>query len=342
MDCTQWVLFDSCKVLPWEGRYQTMSPAENPVGRATVAGLGTGSVWVGVTMLNIAELDERVEKCLAILADNPRSQVFAALADVYRKRGDFGRAFSVCKSGLKHHPEYASARIVMAKLYLHQAMFAEALASVSHAVELDGPTRASDLLEAEIRVALGDGDGARPLIERLRSADPRNPAVMELEKHLHELADKRPAVRPAPESRVAPMPPESEPPVYTAVTRPRLTSWKAWSDAVREVPDVTSAFAVDQAGNRQPAGGDGESDSATILVSMVREIEAVLSEKTGSELIEIRVEAPDGEVWCRRMDRGLIGFTARSGCPFGAARQAAMAHAEHVSLPAARESIAKQ
>lgn len=301
-----------------------MSPAENPVGRATMAGLGTRSVWVGVTMLNIAELDERVEKCLAILADNPRSQVFAALADVYRKRGDFGRAFSVCKSGLKHHPEYASARIVMAKLYLHQEMYADALTSVSHAVDLDGPTRASDLLEAEIRVAMGDGDGARPLIERLRSADPRNPMVMALVQHLHDLAEKPLVVHPTPEPGVAAMPPEAR----SAVTRPRPTSWKAWSDAVREVPGVTSAFAVDEAGNIQTARGDAESQSTAILVAMVREIEAALSEKTGSQLIEIRVEAPDGEVWCRRMDDGLIGFTARSGCPFGAARQAAMTQAQ--------------
>ena len=294
-------------------------------------------------MLNVAELDERVEKCLAILADNPRSQVFAALADVYRKRGDFGRAFSVCKSGLKHNPEYASAHIVLAKLYLHQGMHADALTSVSHAVDLDGPTRASDFLEAEIRVAMGDGDGAHPFIERLRSSDPHNPVVKELVQHLKDLREKRPSAHSTPELRVAPRPPASESqgaPARSAGARPCLTSWEEWSDAVREVAGVTGAFAVDDAGNIRAAGGDTDSGSAACLASMVREIEAVLSEKSGSQLIEIRVEAPGGEMWCRRMEDGLIGFTARSGCPFGAARQAAMARAEQVSLPTARDSVA--
>ena len=68
-------------------------------------------------MISVAELDERIERCLTILADNPHSQVFAALAEAYRRRGDLGRAFSVCKNGLKHHPDYAPAHIVMAKHY---------------------------------------------------------------------------------------------------------------------------------------------------------------------------------------------------------------------------------
>ncbi len=296
-------------------------------------------------MLNVAEIDERVEKCLAILADNPRSQVFAALADVYRKRGDFGRAFSVCKSGLKHHPEYASAHIVMAKLYLHQGMHDDALASVSYAVGLDGPTRASDLLEADIRVAMGDGDGARPFVERLRASDPRNPAVKALVQRLKDLRERRPEVRSTPEPQDAPQPPAPESPrapVRPEDKRSPLTSWEEWCDAVCKVPCVTTAFAVDGGDRVQTASGDTNSGSAASVASMVRGIAAALSEKTGSRFLEIRVESPDGEVWCRRKEDGLIGFTTRSGCSFGAARQRAMAQAEQVSLPVTREGIAKQ
>lgn len=131
-------------------------------------------------MINVAELDERIDRCLAILADNPHSQVFAALAEAYRRRGEFGRAFSVCKSGLKHHSDYGPAYVVLAKLYLHQKMLPDALSSLKRAVELDGPTRVTDLLEAEVQVALGDVTAAQTVINRLRVTDPGNPALPEL------------------------------------------------------------------------------------------------------------------------------------------------------------------
>ena len=114
-------------------------------------------------MLNIAELDERIEKCLSILEGNPRSQVFAALADAYRKRGEFGRAFSVCKGGLRQHDDYAPAYIVLAKLYQHQNMHDEALSAVRRAIDIDGATRASDFLEAEVLIAMGDAPGAKKI-----------------------------------------------------------------------------------------------------------------------------------------------------------------------------------
>ena len=44
-------------------------------------------------MVDRSDIDERIEKCNKILDENPSSQIFAALAEAYRKKGDLEKAF---------------------------------------------------------------------------------------------------------------------------------------------------------------------------------------------------------------------------------------------------------
>ena len=283
-------------------------------------------------MLNVAELDERIEKCLAILAENPHSQVFAALADAYRKRGDFGRAFSVCRSGLKQHPDYAPAHIVLAKLYLHQGMHGEAHASLLRAIELDGPTRASDLLQAEVLIAMGDIDGARAAVERLRRGDPRNPAIADLRKRIKACVreQKHESAGASVPGDATPAPHVSADSAMMAVERTTPLSWTEWAAEVAAVPSVERVFSVDAGGEILSGISDGEDTTATTIAEMFTQIDAALHAKLGTDLQELRIERSDGQVWCRRRDRGVIGFVGSVNAPFGAARQAAVTGAERV------------
>jgi hypothetical protein len=289
-------------------------------------------------MLNVAHLDERIEKCLSILADNPYSQVFAALAEAYRKRGDFGRAFSVCKSGLKHHPDYAPAHIVMAKLYLHQGMQAEALASIERAVTIDGTTRATDFVEAETRLAMQDAEGARPIIDRLRATDRHDPVIQELCQRLKALksaaAEMPPAASPPDADAVAP----SREPQLSEPKRP--TDWAEWVEMVRSQPHVERAFVfVYPHGADETAHVKIETPSvsasapvAPIGAALFMEVNAILQRAGIGVLEEIRIERPDGQVWCRRRDDHLIGFAGRAGMSFGAVRQTALDAAERIHV----------
>ena len=287
--------------------------------------------------MNVAELDERIEKCLAILADNPRSQVFAALADSYRKRGDFGRAFSVCKSGLKQHPEYAPAHIVLAKLYLHQGMHAEAHAALTRAIVLDGPTRASDLLQAEILIARGDLDGARAAVDRLRRGDPGNPAIAELRDRINTCAaeQRRAATKAAPTVDATAVHPEAPDAGTDLPQRAVPLTWGEWAAEVAAVPSIEHAFSVDAEGAILAGVTDREHTTAIAVAEMFAEIDAALHEKLGTDLQELRIERSDGQVWCRRRERGVIGFVGSPSVPFGAARQAAVTGAERIAPTAA-------
>lgn len=56
-----------------------------------------------------------VEQLQEYMRDNPRSSLFARLADEYYRRRQFDEAVQLCINGLQVYPEYATAHIVIAR-----------------------------------------------------------------------------------------------------------------------------------------------------------------------------------------------------------------------------------
>lgn len=282
-------------------------------------------------MLSVAQLDERIEKCLAILADNPHSQVFAALADAYRKRGEFGRAFAVCKSGLKHHPDYAPAHIVMAKLFLHQGMYDDARASLKLAEVQDGVTRASEHLETEILIGMRNFDAAHKLIDRMRMTDRGNPELKELMAQLKAAESAPSKVQRLSEPTTVGAPVEDATDSESEPVAAR-TDWPSWAEELSKRPHVLKVFAVElsESGTTPRSvlaeHGIGYSgvDTVSVCSAMVTAIDAECRAKGVGKVEEIRIERPDGEVWCRRTDGRIIGFVGEKGLSYGALRQVAL------------------
>lgn len=137
-------------------------------------------------MLNLAELDDRIAKCEKILAENPNSQIFAALADAYRRKGQLDRALEACRSGLKLHPNYGSAHLVMAKVHMDRQMYELAEKELEEAIRLEGRTRATELLLCEIFIHKKKAAEALAILEKLHITDPDNQEV----KYLLELCRK--------------------------------------------------------------------------------------------------------------------------------------------------------
>lgn len=131
-------------------------------------------------MVDWSDIDERITKCNKILDENPGSQIFAALADAYRKRGDLDKAFRVCQNGLKVHPQYGSGHLVMAKISLDKGLYDWAESEVQKAIELDGSTRATELLLSEIYIYKTEFNKACRLLEKLLQDDPENEQIKKL------------------------------------------------------------------------------------------------------------------------------------------------------------------
>ena len=141
------------------------------------------------------ELRRRIQK-------DPASLAFAQLAEEHRRAGSPQDAVRVCRAGLRHHPEYHSARVTLGRALL-------ALGELDAAArELDAVLRAAPENLAACRglgeVHLRNGRPAEALT-LLRRGLTLAPGDQEL---LEQIGDLERAVGPAP----APAEPEPPPP----------------------------------------------------------------------------------------------------------------------------------
>jgi tetratricopeptide (TPR) repeat protein len=80
-----------------------------------------------------SEINELKKK----LEENPDSLVFAPLADAYRKQGSLNEAYEICKKGLRKHPTYTSAQVVLGRIYREQGKIGEASAELKKVLDVD-------------------------------------------------------------------------------------------------------------------------------------------------------------------------------------------------------------
>ena len=61
---------------------------------------------------------EKIKKYIRIYKQDPKSKVFAFLADHYRKKGEIDTAFQLCKKGVRANPEFALGHIALALILM--------------------------------------------------------------------------------------------------------------------------------------------------------------------------------------------------------------------------------
>ena len=115
-----------------------------------------------------------IEKLEQRYAENSKGRVFAHLADAYRKAGDFAKAEGLILHGLKNHPEYISAYIVLGRVYLGSERMSDAHDQFSKVLELDGQNMIALKALGDLATRGGRSDHARSLYERMLQVDPRN------------------------------------------------------------------------------------------------------------------------------------------------------------------------
>ncbi len=249
-------------------------------------------------MINVVELDERIEKCLSILHDNPRSRIFAALADAYRRRGEVGRAFSICKNGLRIHPKYGAAHIVMARLYLHQRMIEQARESVNKAIEAEGQSRATDFLLAEIHLETGELQKAREILKRLAADGGKDAAWKSLHERLGEY--NRRSTPPPPSGSPTPV---TKPEPAIAVVKPQSVYCATADDFISELKKIPRliACAVRQGTDESAITTCSPPEETRVIAeefyTLHREINQALTEKGWGPLAVLRVENTQNQ-WC--------------------------------------------
>lgn len=271
-------------------------------------------------MINVVELDERINKCLSILEENPRSRIFAALAEAYRRRGDVGRAFSICKNGLRIHADYGAAHVVVAKLYLHQNMVKQARMSAERAIELDGPSRSSDLLLAEIHLASGAYPEVWKILNRFTRKGGEDKAVTSLRERLKNATQSGGVALPAASSQPVPtsLP---DPPADVPPPADRKTVCTDPAQVVTEmmaVPRMTYVALYANDGTLLASHGDtgaGAEANGSDMNSTFVEIDRLLEADGWGRLSTIRIEDQQNQ-WGILGSEGMVAVirgTARLG-----------------------------
>lgn len=274
-------------------------------------------------MINAAELDDRIVKCEKILATDANSQIFAALADAYRKKGDLARAQEICQKGLQTHPNYALGRIVMAKIYADKQDFENAWDELKLAKERSGRTRAIDILESEILIKKGRSGDAGAILRKLHLSDPGDETIKSMMKTIGE---DQPAVQ---TFRKADIEMPSTPPAPSQISAPSKVPKKRQlilSEAVniiRVTPRVLGVVAVSDQGLAIDGHFEGNVSNEE-MAALSRGICDVCS--VGSERIslgqtrEILIESQSSKLWLIRTPRFLLVILTRDDVSMGSLR----------------------
>ncbi len=81
-------------------------------------------------------LAQTIEKYHQEYDKNPKSKVFAPLADAYRKLGEHNQALNIAQNGLVHHPSFSGGHIVLGRVYMDLEQNIKAIECLEKACKL--------------------------------------------------------------------------------------------------------------------------------------------------------------------------------------------------------------
>ena len=106
------------------------------------------------------------------LAKDPGSLAFAPLADAYRKAGRTREAIRLCRDGLQRSPDYATARLILAKALLDDGDPEGALTEVRAILDRSPTDAQAHRLAGELERRRGRLDGAVTHLRQAVALDP--------------------------------------------------------------------------------------------------------------------------------------------------------------------------
>lgn len=120
----------------------------------------------------IAKLSERFSK-------DPKSRIFVQLADAYRKNGMIDEALDVLKQGLKFHPQYPLAHLIMGRCYFDKRLYAQAKESFETVIKFDPQNIVALRTLVQVTENLKDDAGLITAYKGLLAVDPTDTGARE-------------------------------------------------------------------------------------------------------------------------------------------------------------------
>jgi tetratricopeptide (TPR) repeat protein len=137
-----------------------------------------------------SELQNELETLERKHADDPAGRFFVPLANSYRQLGQLDRAEALLRDGLRAHPEYLSAHIVLGRCLADRQRVEEAVGEFRYVLSLDPQNLIALRTLGELAAGEGDRQEAERWYEELLAVDPMNE---EARRALESLASPGPA-----------------------------------------------------------------------------------------------------------------------------------------------------
>lgn len=117
---------------------------------------------------------------------NPRSRVFAPLAESFRKLGMLEDAYKVLKEGIRYHPNYALGYIVLAHCYFDEGKFEQTYHTLRPFVQQNADNISLQKIFAQSCIQLGHLEEALNTFKYLLFMSPRDKYFTEQVKRLED------------------------------------------------------------------------------------------------------------------------------------------------------------
>jgi tetratricopeptide (TPR) repeat protein len=120
----------------------------------------------------MSESKNDIHRYRALLRRDPRSRVFAPLAEACRREGLLDEALAVARAGVAQHPVYAGGRIALARALMDLGRVREAAEELDRAASASPGSAIAYRLLGEARARLHDRSGAFEAFARALALDP--------------------------------------------------------------------------------------------------------------------------------------------------------------------------
>jgi len=137
--------------------------------------------------------DPNLEKYLKEYQENPRSKVFAPLAEAYRKSGLIDEAIEICREGLEYHPNFNSGIVALARCYFDKALYTAAIKELEKVVSEVPDNYLAQKLLAQSYSMVGDKNNCLKAYKTVLFLNPRDEDVKKIIAEMEGTVEKVPS-----------------------------------------------------------------------------------------------------------------------------------------------------
>jgi tetratricopeptide (TPR) repeat protein len=179
--------------------------------------------------------EQAIEMLEARMRDNPKSLVFARLADMYLDQGRIDDAIALCNESVKHHQYYVTGHFVLAKAFIARKDLEKAEGALKKVLSHDQQYPAAHKLLGDILCKTNRDSLAGAHYEDVLAMDPLEEKVR---KALERIPKETPEAVPPP---ISVPKPKIEPVVPSRPSVEAETTDESWMDQIKEFrPEETA------------------------------------------------------------------------------------------------------